>query len=326
MENDLDVQLLNNPKLSLSPLKGLIVIDEIQRRPDLFPFLRYLHDQNLDQRYLILGSTVRDLIHQASESLAGRISFIEITPFNLNEIDDAEGLWLKGGFPKSYLLDEEGSMHWRMQYVRTYLEQDLHTFGLSFNPDVLRKMWFMLAHYHAQIFNLSEIAGSLGISTPIVKRYLSYLEGTFMIRILKPWFENIHKRQVKSPKIYFRDSGLLHYFLGLKNNPSLHPKAGASWEGFALETICRSLCADPQDCFFWASHNHAELDLLILKEGKKMGYEFKYQDAPKITPSMKIAIEDLKLDALYVIYPGNKDYALSDNIKVSGLGNYIVHL
>ncbi len=325
LEKPLDIQLLETPDLTLRPLKGLIIMDEIQRRPDLFPFLRYLHDENLDQKYLILGSASRDLIHQSSESLAGRISFIEITPFSLEEVFNQSELWLKGGFPKSYLSDDESSMLWREGYIRTYIEQDLGTFGLNFNPDILRKMWFMLAHYHGQIFNASEIGQSLGLSHPTIKRYLSYLQSTFMVRTLTPWFENIKKRQVKSPKIYFRDSGLLHYVLGIKNKDELdfNPKVGASWEGFALEEICRFLNRTPQDCFFWASHNQAELDLLVLKEGKKIGFEFKYQDAPKITPSMKIALQDLKLDELNVIYPGEKDYLLSDEIKVFGLTNYI---
>lgn len=326
LENPLDIQLLETPELSLRPLEGMIVIDEIQRRPDLFSFLRYLHDENLPQHYLILGSTSRELIAQASESLAGRITFIEITPFSLTETHELENLWLKGGFPKSYLAPANDlSMDWRQNYVRTYIEQDLGTFGLGFNPDILRKMWFMLAHYHGQIFNASELGKSLGVSQPTIKKYLSYLQATFMMRILNPWHANISKRQVKSPKIYFRDSGLLHYMLGLETSLSLrmHPKVGASWEGFALEEICRFYETDPQDCYFWGSHNNAELDLLILKKGKKMGFEFKYQDSPKMTPSMKIALEDLELDSFYVIYPGNRTYNLNEKIQVTSLEEFL---
>ena len=326
LEKPLDIQLLETPELSLRPLEGMIVIDEIQRRPDLFSFLRYLHDENLPQQYLILGNASRELIAQASESLAGRIAFIEITPFSLTETHELENLWLKGGFPKSYLAPaDDSSMDWRQNYVRTYIEQDLGTFGLGFNPDTLRKMWFMLAHYHGQIFNASELGNSLGISQPTVKKYLSYLQATFMMRILNPWHANISKRQVKSPKIYFRDSGLLHYMFGLETSLSLrmHPKVGASWEGFALEEICRFYETDPQDCYFWASHNNAELDLLILKKGKKIGFEFKYQDAPKITPSMKVAREDLELDELYVIYPGHRTYSLTDKILVTSLEDFL---
>ena len=325
LESPVDLEFLDNPELALRPIEGLIVIDEIQRRPELFPFLRYLHDQNLNQRFLILGSASRDLINQSSESLAGRISFIEITPFNLKEIDSTENLWVKGGFPKSYLLNDKSSLDWRMDYVRTYIEHDLGALGLNFDPNILRKMWFMMANYHGQVFNFSELAGSLGISSPTVKRYLSYLEASFMIRVLQPWFENIKKRQVKSPKIYFRDSGILHYFLGIHDENSLRmsPKIGASWEGFALEQICRILRADSQECFFWATHNDAELDLLILKNGKKTGFEFKYNDAPKLSPSMKIAMETLGLDELNVIYPGEKSYALAQEVKVIGLRDYV---
>jgi uncharacterized protein len=325
LEKPLSIQLLENPELSLRPLEGLIVMDEIQRRPDLFPFLRYLHDENLPQQYLILGSASRELIAQASESLAGRITFIEITPFTLPETGDLESLWLKGGFPKSYLGADAMSMNWRQNYIRTYIEQDLGTFGLDFNPDTLRKMWFMLAHYHGQIFNASELGRSLGVSHPTVKRYLSYLHATFMMRVMNPWYANISKRQVKSPKVYFRDSGLLHCILGMENLPSLrmHPKVGASWEGFALEEVCRFYHTDPQDCYFWASHNDAELDLIILKNGKKIGFEFKYQDAPKMTPSLQIAWNDLELDELYVIYPGNQSYALNAHIHVRGLAEFL---
>ncbi len=309
----------------MKPLAGLIIIDEIQRRPDLFPFLRYLHDQNLNQRFLILGSASRELINQSSESLAGRISFIEVTPFNLKETCTVESLWVKGGFPKSYLLNDKSSLDWRMDYVRTYIEHDLGALGLNFDPNILRKMWFMMANYHGQVCNFSELAGSLGISSPTVKRYLSYLEASFMVRILQPWFENIKKRQVKSPKIYFRDSGILHYFLGIHNENALRmsPKIGASWEGFALEQICRILRTDNQECFFWATHNDAELDLLVLKNGKKTGFEFKYNDAPKLSPSMKIAMETLGLNELNVIYPGEKSYALAQEVKVIGLKDYI---
>jgi predicted AAA+ superfamily ATPase len=325
LENPLDIQRLETPELTLRPINGLIVMDEIQRRPDIFPFLRYMHDENLPQNYLILGSAARELISQASESLAGRITFIEVTPFSILETHSVDDLWLKGGFPKSYLAADALSMAWRRDYMRTYIEQDLGTFGLGFSPETLRRMWFMLAHYHGQIFNASEIGKSLGISHPTVKKYLSYLEATFMMRILSPWHANISKRQVKSPKVYFRDSGLLHHVLGVGDASALrmHPKVGLSWEGFALEEICRFYETDSQDCYFWSSHNEAELDLLILKNGKKIGFEFKYQDAPKLTPSMRIAWNDLELDELYVIYPGNRDYALTENIRVMNLMNFV---
>nr|WP_207216276.1 ATP-binding protein [Candidatus Finniella inopinata] len=286
LEKPLDIELLDAPELSLRPLSGLIIIDEIQRRPNLFPFLRYLHDEALDQQILILGSASRELIHQASESLAGRISFIENTPFSLDETPDQTQLWVKGGFPKSYILDDVASYQWRGDYIRTYVEHDLGTFGLSFNPDILRKMWYMLAHYHGQMFNGSELAQALGISQPTVKKYLSYLHATFMIRTLNPWFANIKKRQVKYPKIYFRDSGLLHIVLGIHTQQDLvhHPKVGASWEGFALEAICRLYRTDPEDCFFLASHNQAKLDLIIFKDGKKGGSNLSMQTLQKLRP------------------------------------------
>lgn len=318
LENPIDLELLSNPNLALEELEGLIIIDEIQRRPNLFPCLRYLHDENPNQRYLILGSASRELINQSSESLAGRISYIEITPFNIKEADDRAKLWVKGGFPKSYLLKDKDSIKWRAEYVRTYLEQDLGTLGLGFNPDILRRMWFMLANCHGQILGASELAKSLGITSPTISRYVGMLEASFMVRILNPWFENIKKRQVKSPKIYFRDTGILHYFLGIPDYDLLskHPKIGASWEGFALEQICNIMEADKNEAFFWASHNKAELDLMLLKSGKKVGYEFKYSDAPKLTKSMKIAMEDLDLSEINVVYPGSKEYSLAENIKV----------
>lgn len=323
LENPTHLESLREPDLTLKRLTGLIVVDEIQRRPNLFTYLRYLHDENLNQTFLILGSASQDLIQQSSESLAGRIAYIEITPFSLGEVKDQRKLWVQGGFPRSYLEPEEQSFYWRQQYVKTYIEQDLRNLGLEFDTSLLRRFWFMLAHYHGQIFNASELAQSLSISAPTVKKYLSYLENAFMVRVLNPWFSNLKKRQVKSPKIYFRDSGLLHYFLGIENENALimNPKVGASWEGFALEEVCRLLEADGQDCYFWGTHNKAELDLLVLQNGQKKGFEFKYQDAPKLTPSMLIAMEDLQLDKIEVIYPGSLDYAIHEKVQVRGLSN-----
>lgn len=318
LERPSDIQSLDNPDLLLPHIQGLIVIDEIQRRPELFPYLRYLNDEQLEQRFLILGSASRELIHQSSESLAGRISFIEITPFSISEIDDWHLLWLKGGFPKSYLLDNEDSLLWRESYMRTYVEQDLASFGFSFQADVLQKLWFMLAHYHGQIINYSELATSLGVSQPTIKKYISYLTGSFMLRLLKPWHENLEKRQVKSSKIYYRDSGLLHYVLGISRYADIfkHPKAGASFEGFALEEVIKHSMVSPDACYFWRSHNQAELDLLILKNGKKFGFEFKMSDAPKMTASLRKVSEELDLHALTIIYPGTREYRLNEKILV----------
>ncbi|MDF3047892.1 MAG: putative superfamily ATPase [Candidatus Midichloriaceae bacterium] len=324
LENPADEARLMDPQITLQDLEGLIVIDEIQRRPNLFPLLRHLVDCK-PQKYLILGSSSRDLIHQSSETLAGRIAYMELPPFTSFEVEasDLKNLWLRGGFPPSFLAKSERvSAKWRQEYIKTYLERDLAAFGFSgIEPAQMRRFWQMLAHYHGQTFNASEIANSLGINHKTARRYLDILHGTFMIRQLRPWFENIGKRQVKSPKVYFRDSGIFHVFLGINNYDQLttHPKLGASWEGFALEEVIRRLNPDPDDCYFWATSNEAELDLMILKDGRRLGFEFKYSTIPKITKSMKIALTDLKLDKLTIIIPGSENFALTPQIQVSGL-------
>lgn len=318
LERPADYLALQNPDLILPKLTGIIIIDEVQRHGELFPYLRYLHDEEIDQQILLLGSASRDIINKSSESLAGRITFIEITPFSLNEVDNIDNLWLKGGFPRSYLLDNEHSILWRDGYMRTYVEHDLSAFGFNFQVDILQKMWYMLAHYHGQIINYSELAASLGVSQPTINKYVSFLASSFMLRILKPWHENIGKRQVKSPKVYYRDSGLLHYVLGIHHYLDIfrNPRAGASFEGFAIEELIKSSGVSADSCYFWRSHNQAELDLLILKNGKKYGFEFKMSDTPTITKSMKIALDDLSLERLCVIYPGDRAFALADNIQV----------
>ncbi|MDF2965176.1 MAG: putative superfamily ATPase [Rickettsiaceae bacterium] len=324
LENPIDLARLDNPLLALQDLKGLIIIDEIQRRPELFPILRVLAD-SIDAKFLILGSASRELIKQSSETLAGRISYIELTPFSLSEVNEIKNLWIRGGFPRSYLAEsDEDSYLWRESYIRTYLEQDIPNLGFQIAPRNIHRFWMMLSNYHGQIFNASEIGRSLGITDHTAKNYLDILEGTFMIRSLQPWFENISKRQVKSPKIYFRDSGILHNLLGLRNKQALdaHPKLGASWEGFALEEVLKTWHIPKGECYYWATHGGAELDLLVFKDGKKIGLEFKYTDFPKITPSMKYALEDLKLDKLIIIYPGDKNFKLGDNIEVISLENF----
>lgn len=320
LEDPNHLRQLENPKLALEPLKGLIVIDEIQNKPELFPLLRVLVDKNKGtQQYLILGSASRELIKQSSETLAGRVAFIELTPFNSIEINNLNYLWLKGGYPISYLAEsEEDSFNWRKNYITTFLEKDIPNLGINIPANSLRKFWNLLAHYHGNILNSSELGRALGVSHTTVKKYLEILVGTFMIRELKPWHENISKRQVKQSKIYFRDSGIYHYFLGIIHQDDLQatPKIGASWEGFALEETIRLLNIDAEDCYFWATHQGAELDLLITKYGRKIGFEYKYQDAPKITKSMQIAIDSLNLDKLYVVYPGKDNYKLGDIIEV----------
>lgn len=327
LENALDLKRLENPMSSLlkEPEK-LIIIDEIQMRPDLFPVIRVLVDDPAYKRnLLILGSASRDLIKQSSETLAGRIGYIELPPFSLKEVGDLHKLWLRGGFPLSYLAENESdSFFWRQNYITTFLERDIPNLGFSIPPQQIRRFWLMLAHCHGQIFNASEIARSLGVSDHTSRRYLDILTGTFMIRELTPWFENIQKRQVRSPKVYFRDSGILHALLNIHDATELdtYPRLGAFWEGFALEEIIRRLDANSEECFFWATQADAELDLFIIKHGKRLGFEFKYADVPKITKSMRIALEDLKLDHLYVIYPGKETFALDDKITAQALEDF----
>lgn len=310
----------------------MIIIDEIQLRPNLFPVLRYLIDQNRDkQRYLILGSASRELIQQSSETLAGRISYLELTPFAGTEVDDIPFLWDRGGYPPSYLAsDQQISYLWRESYIKTFLEQDITMLGFNIPPEKLRRFWIMLTHYHGQIFNANEIGNSLDLNHKTVRKYLDILTGTFMIRELKPWHSNIKKRQVKSSKIYFRDSGILHALMRIHTLDDLYtnPKLGASWEGFALEEIIRQhgIKIDQHDCYFWATSSGAELDLLIRIGSKNYGFEFKYTDTPKTTKSMHIAIEDLELEQLTIIYPGSDQFALTDKISACGLQRYLVRI
>jgi len=327
LEDYYDLARLENPQLSLSPLKGLIVIDEIQRKPDLFPTLRVLCDKpKKNQKFLILGSASSKLLRQSSESLAGRIHYIELTPFNFQETKDLKKLWIRGGFPRSFLAEDEGaSLLWRKSYIRTFVEQDVPSLGFRIPPQQLWRFWMMLTHYHGGTFNGSEIGKSLNLSYKNIRSYTDLLTDTLMIRQLQPWHENISKRQVKSPKIYFRDSGLFHTLLGAEGESEIlrHPKLGSSWEGFALEEIIRFYKANPLDCYFWATHSDAGLDLILFVKGQKLGFEFKYTDFPKITKSMQIAQKELKLDNLTVIYPGNKTIPLTKDIQAIGLEDFI---
>ncbi|MGE3954825.1 MAG: ATP-binding protein [Parachlamydiales bacterium] len=326
LENPLDLAKLDNPMLALSKLKDcLIVIDEIQLRPNLFPVLRVLVDEKgAGRRFLIVGSASRDLIRQSSETLAGRIGYIELMPFSLSESDHLPLLWLRGGFPRSFLAQsDEESFLWRQALVQTFLERDIPSLGFRIPPAQLRRFWLMLAHYHGQLFNASELARSLQISAPTVRHYLDILAGTFMVRVLTPWYENLGKRQIKSPKIYFRDSGLLHTLVGVHNERELdtHPKLGAFWEGFALEEVIREKGAAIEECYFWATQSGAALDLLLLQGGKRIGYEFKYSDQPKLTASMKTAMADLKLEHLYVVSPGDHHFPLAEGVTACGLSS-----
>lgn len=319
LEDPESLARLEQPKLALENLTGLIVIDEIQRKPDLFPLLRVLADRQPNPaKFLVLGSAAPELLRQSSESLAGRIETLELTGFNLSEVGVTamETHWLRGGFPLSFLAEnDEDSAVWRSRFISTFLERDLPASGMGISPVAMMRFWTMLAHYHGQTWNASEIAGAMGVSATTTRRYVDLLTYTFMIRQLQPWHENLGKRQVKAPKIYFRDSGLFHTLTHIKSASDLqtHPKIGASWEGYAIEEVLRHYQPDQE--YFWATHNGAELDLLLFKDGKRIGIECKRRDAPKLTASMKIAMEDLKLDELHVIYPGRKAYPLAESIQ-----------
>jgi len=308
------------PEQTLGALEGLIVIDEIQRLPSLFQTLRVLLDRPRNSsRFLLLGCASPDLIRGVSESLAGRVGLVDLAGFDLRETgpDSLADLWLRGGFPRSFLAaDDAASTVWRASFIRTFLERDIPQFGITVPSETLRRFWTMIAHYHGQVWNGAEFARALGASEPTARRYLDILAGSFMIRVLPPWFENMMKRQLKSPKIYVRDSGLFHSLLGLETRDQLlgHPKVGASWEGFVIEQLLAGL--DSRTVSFWGTHGGAELDLLVTLRGQRHGFECKYSDAPGTGRSMRVAIDDLKLDRLWVIYPGQDRYVLDDRIAV----------
>jgi hypothetical protein len=319
-------QRLEQAAHTLEHLSGLIVIDEVQLKPDLFALLRVLMDRsNAPGQFLLLGSASPALLRQAGESLLGRVETIEVDGFDLQEVsanvggysDDATlKLWLRGGFPRSYLAASDGdSMVWRTQAITNHVRVDMPQFGVNIAAPAMLRFWTMLAHYHGQIWSAAPPAQSMGVSEPTIRRYLDTLTQTLMIRQLQPWHESLGKRQVKAPKIYFRDSGLLHTLMGVQTLPALltHPSCGASWEGFALEQVLR--IAQPDQAYFWATHQGAELDLLLFKGSQRIGVEFKRADAPRVTPSMRIAIDNLKLDALYVVYPGLHRYTLAPGIE-----------
>lgn len=332
LEDPIHLARLQNPRLALSGLSGLVVLDEIQRAPDLFPVLRVLVDRpDNAARFLILGSASRDLIRQSSESLAGRIAYIDVHPFSLLEtgFETQDRLWVRGGFPKSFLAaDENASREWRTGYVRTFLERDIPQLGITIPAETLRRFWMMLAHYHGQIFNASEIGRSLDAADTTVRNYLDILAGTFMVRRLSPWFENVMKRQVKRPKIYFRDTGILHSLLGIADEAALrvHPKLGASWEGFALEEIIRVHRAYEEEAYFWGVHGQAELDLLLIKEGKRLGFEIKYSEAPRVREAHHALVKTLKLDRLDFVCPVAGVGAVSEKIRVIGLQDLLASI
>jgi predicted AAA+ superfamily ATPase len=330
LENPVDLARLSEPMTALEQLRGLIVIDEVQRRPDLFPILRVLLDRKpIRARFLILGSASPDLLRQSSETLAGRISIVEMAGFTLEELGrpDINRLWMRGGFPRSFLArTEAASTAWREDFIRTFLERDLAQLGVRVPSGTMRRFWTMTAHYTGGVWNSSEIGRSLGEAHTTVKRHLDALSGALVVRVLEPWFENVGKRLVKSPKVYIRDSGLLHTLLGIGDRRQLdgHPVVGGSWEGFIIEQL---LSAVPKaKPYYWRTQAGAELDLLMLLKGRRIGIEIKRADAPRMTPSMASALEDLELHRLLVVYPGAVRYTLRPKVEVMSLSQCVAEL
>ena len=324
LESEPDRQQLSNPELVLGALEGLVVIDEIQVMPQLFNVLRVLVDRSDKARYLILGSASPDLIRHTSQTLAGRVEFIELPGFSLEEVglESWRRLWVRGGFPRSFLAGSEpNSTAWREGFIRTFLERDIPQLGIGIPAPAMRRFWSMLAHAHGQIWNASELARSMGLSGKTVRSYLDILTGTFMVRQLQPWFANIGKRQVKAPKVYLRDSGLLHHLLGLSNERDLlgHPGVGASWEGFALEEVLKVVSS--HDVYYWATYAGAELDLMFVHRGQRFGVEMKFSEAPKPTKSMYIARSDLELKHLWVVHPGQNTYPMEESMTMLSISD-----
>lgn len=304
---------------ALEGRSGLVVLDEIQRVPELYEILRVLADDpRTSARFLILGSASPDLVRGVSESLAGRVAFVDLGGFVADEVGlgSVSDLWLRGGFPRSFLAGAaDASLHWRQDFIRTFLERDIPALGISIPAETLRRFWMMLTHMHAELWNGSVIARSLGVTDKTARRHLDLLAGAYMVRVLPPWFENLKKRQVKSPKIFLRDSGLLHSFLGIGDRDQLlgHPKLGSSWEGFVVEHILDRF--GHHDAYFWGTHQGAELDLLVFRGGRRLGFEVKFSDAPRLTRSMRSAQSDLNLDSLWVIHPGESSWPMEKNIE-----------
>ena len=326
LENPRDLVRLETAQTLFENLEGLVVIDEIQLRPDLFPLLRYLVDTYPETRYLILGSASRDMIRQGNESLAGRVTFHYLNGFNLNEIgvQNWNQLWLRGGFPRAYLApDSEMTQKWLDDYISTFLERDIPQFGIKTPAATLRRFWIMLSYYHGNIVNYSELGRSLQVSDTTIKNYLDILESTFMVRVLKPWFNNTSKRLIKRPKIYLSDSGIFHRLQSIDGQQSLesHPKLGTSWEGFALTQLILLSNIPSDQFFFWSTQSGAEVDLFWQRNGKNYAAEFKFADAPRRTKSMTIALNELELEHMWVIYPGKETYAIAPKITVLSIND-----
>lgn len=330
LEDPRDDARLAAPMLALEPLEGLVVIDEVQRRPDLFPVLRVLADKaGTRVRYLILGSAAPELIHGSGESLAGRVAYHELPGLDLHEVGpgQADVLWQRGGLPRSLLAGSDAaSLRWRREYIRAYLERDIPALGFRLAPATLRRFWSMLAHYSGQIWNGAELARAFGVSEPTVRHYLDILAATCMVRVLPPWFENVSKRQVRAPKIYLSDSGLLHALLDIPSGAEAllgHPRVGASWEGFALHQLVQALGVDWRDCHHWRAHTGAELDLLVVKDGQRIGFEIKRTDAPRLTASMRSALNVLGLDVLYAVHAGTQAWQMEERVHALPLADVL---
>lgn len=332
LENSSDVGRLVDPLLTLEPLKGLVVLDEAQRLPELFPLLRVLADRRpIRARFLVLGSASPDMLRQGNESLAGRIAYYSLDGLSLAEVGvkNYEKLWIRGGFPRSFFAKTNvDSERWRDDFVTTFLERDLPQLGIRVSATTLRRFWIMLAHFHGQIWNASQFSRNFGVNHTTIRHYLDILTSGFVIRQLRPWHENVSKRQVKAPKVYLTDSGLLHSLLGLasKADVEAHPQLGASWEGFAISQVVNRLEVRPQECFFWATHAGAELDLLIVRGRKRWGFEVKRTSAPAITPSMRTAMADLKLQRLFVIHAGKHSFDMAKDIRAIALSHLLDEL
>jgi len=321
LENPADLAKLDQPMMALEPTRGVVILDEIQRRPDLFPVLRVLVDRPAPARYLILGSASPDLLRQSSETLAGRITFMELGGFSLDNLPAGQirKLWMRGGFPPAYLArSNQVSFQWRQDFITTFLERDIPNLGIRIPSPRLRRFWMMLSHYHGQVFNSSAVGRSLMVSDTAARHYLDVLTQTFLVRQVHPWFYNTRKRLVKHPKIYLRDSGLLHALLDVRSEEDLHshPRLGASWEGFALEQIVQHLGLREHEVFFWGVHTGGELDMVFPRRGRRWGVELKFQDAPRMTSSMQSALGELELARLWVVYPGKESYGLAKNVRV----------
>jgi predicted AAA+ superfamily ATPase len=321
LEDPVDLARLQDPVLALAPLRGLVVLDEIQRRPDLFPYLRVLADRaGTPARFLVLGSASGELLRQGSESLAGRIRFLELSGFDLSEVEDRDKLWLRGGLPRSYLAtSDSASWTWREQYLRALCERDLPQLELRLQPQETRRFLQMSAHLHGQTVGYSDLSRSLGMSDKTVKHHLGILEGAFLVRLLAPWHANLGKRLVKSPKLYWRDPGLLHSLSGVRTREAMltHPRLGAFWEGFAMEQILSTRRGG--SAWFWATHAGAEIDLLVEKGAGMWGIEFKWSSVPKVTASMRTALADLGLERILVVHPGERNWPLSDRVEATSL-------